>query len=135
MDMEEIKEFMKGLPWGTLATSDGEKVGVRPMSGLAWKGDELWCATSDSSDKVTQLKKVAYAEYCFCDAQGNHVRIGGSCEISSDNDEKLWLYEAVPALKDYIPDAAVPEYVVIKLKPDNIRFMAGTDMEYIQVER
>jgi len=134
MKLEEVKKFMKEVPWGILATTDGRKVGARPMGGLAWNGNELWCATGSSSDKIAQLKKVAYAEYCFCDAQGKHVRIAGACTISSDNKEKLWLYKAVPELKNYIPDPAAPEYVVIKLTPDNIRFMGSTDLKYTQVK-
>ena len=134
MDIEEVKEFMKQVPWGTLATTDGQTVGARPMGGLAWKENQLWCATMDSSAKVLQLKKVPYAEYCFCDAQGKHVRIAGPCTISTDNEEKLWLYNAVPALKEHIPDPAAPQYVVIKLTPDNVRIMEGTDLEYTQVE-
>lgn len=117
-----------------MATTDGQKVGVRPMGGLEWKGSELWCATFRASDKVAQLKKVPYAEYCFCDSAGKHVRIAGPCTVSTDNAEKLWLYEALPALKEHVPDPASPEYVVIKMSPDNIRAMSGTDMKYTKVE-
>jgi general stress protein 26 len=134
MNLEEVKRFMKQVPWGTLATTDGLKVGVRPMAGLAWNENQLWCATTDLSDKVVQLKKVPYAEYCFCDTKGRHVRIAGPCTISTDNSDKLWLYNAVPALKDHVSDPASPRYVVIKMTPDNIRFMTGTDMAYTQVE-
>ncbi len=134
MDIEEVKQFVKKVGWGFLATSDGQKVGVRPMGGLAWKDNELLCATFSGSDKVAQLGKVPYAEYCFCDSEGRHVRIAGPCSISTDNDEKLWLYKAVAGLKDYISDPASPDYVVIKMTPDNIRAMETTDMKYSQVE-
>lgn len=134
MNLEEVKQFIKQLGWGFLATTDGRKVGVRPMGGLAFKESELWCATFASSDKVAQLGKVPYAEYCFCDSTGKHVRIAGTCTISTDNAEKLWLYEAVPALKDHISDPASPDYVVIKMSPDNVRAMETTDMAYTQVK-
>jgi general stress protein 26 len=134
MNIEEVKQFVKKVGWGFLATSDGRKVGVRPMGGFAWKGNELLCATFRGSDKVAQLGKVPYAEYCFCDSEGRHVRIAGPCTISTDNDEKLWLYKAVAGLKDYISDPASPDYVVIKMTPDNIRVMETTDMKYSQVE-
>ncbi len=134
MNIEQVKQFIKQVDWGYLATTDGQKVGVRPMGGLAWKDNDFLCATFDSSDKVTQLKKVSHAEYCFCDSTGRHVRIAGPCTISTDNAEKLWLYEAVPALKDHISDPASPDYVVIKMSPDNIRFMEATDMAYTQVK-
>ena len=134
MDIEEVKQFTKQVGWGFLATTDGRKVGVRPMGGLTWNQSELWCATFAASDKVAQLGKVSYAEYCFCDSAGKHVRITGPCSISTDNAEKLWLYKAVPALKDHIADPASPDYVVIKMTPDNIRFTEATDMTYSQVE-
>ena len=123
MNLEQVKEFINQVHWGTLATSDGNKVGARPMAGLAWKENQLWCATNTATDKIAQLNKVPYAEYCFCDASGKHIRIAGPCTISTDNAEKLWLYEAVPTLKDHIPDPASPDYVVIKMIPDNIRIM------------
>ena len=134
MDIEEVKQFINQVRWGFLATTDGKKVGVRPMGGLAWNRNELWSATFASFDKVAQLKKVPYAEYCFCDSAGKHVRIAGPCTISTDNEEKLWFYDAVPVLKDYISDPASPDYVLIKMSPANIRVMEGTDMKYAQVE-
>jgi general stress protein 26 len=134
MNIKQVKQFTKQADWGFLATTDGQKVGVRPMGGLAWKDNDFLCATFASSDKVAQLKKVPYAEYCFCDSTGKHVRIAGPCTISTDNAEKLWLYEAVPGLKDYISDPASPDYVVIKMSPDNIRFTDATDMTYTQVK-
>jgi len=36
MNIENVKDFTRQVPWGMLATSDGRTVGVRPMSGLAW---------------------------------------------------------------------------------------------------
>ena len=134
MNFEELKQFIKQVGWGYLATSDGKTVGVRPMGGLEWKEGELWCATYAPSDKITQLESVPYAEYCFSDSTGKHVRIAGPCTVSTDNDEKLWLYEAVPVLKEHVPNPAAPEYVLIKMKPDNMRVMSGTDMKYTKVE-
>ncbi len=132
MDLEQVKEFTGQLRWGTLATSDGRKVAARPMSGLAWKDNQLWCATSAASDKVAQLKRVPQAEYCFCDDSGKHIRIAGPCTISTDNAEKRWLYNALPELKDYFPNPAAPDYVIIKMIPDNIR-VPNPDFTYHQV--
>ncbi len=134
MNLEELKQFIKQVGWGMLATTDGRKVGVRPMGGLAWKDNQLLCATFSESDKVSQLKKVPYGEYCFCDSTGKHVRIAGPCSISTDNAEKLWLYNQLPELKKHIPDPAAPQYVIIKMTPDNVRVMAGTDMKYEQIK-
>ncbi len=49
MNLEDVKKFMKEVGYGILATSDATTVGARPMSGLAWKDNELWCATGEPS--------------------------------------------------------------------------------------
>ncbi|MDD5327163.1 MAG: pyridoxamine 5'-phosphate oxidase family protein [Phycisphaerae bacterium] len=134
MTLEQVKEFIKQTGWGFLATTDGHKVGVRPMGAVAWKGNCFLCATFAASDKIAQLKKVPYAEYCFSDSAGKHVRIAGSCMVSTDNAEKLWLYKEIPGLKDHVKDPASPDYVIIKMTPDNIRIMDSADMKYMQVE-
>ncbi len=116
-----------------LATSDGKRVGVRPVRALYWADKELWCGIEKGQEKIGQLRKVPYAEYCFCDSTGKHIRITGHCSISTNNDEKLWLYKQVPELAKYFPDPKMPEYVIIKMMPDNIRAMSGTDMTYTQI--
>jgi general stress protein 26 len=107
------------------------------MGSCVWMGNELWCATRDSSEKIKQLRKVPYAEYCFSDREGKHVRIAGSCTISTNNDDKLKLYEAVPSLKKYFKDPSEPAYVVIRMKPERIRLMAqaGTRYEDIAIPK
>jgi general stress protein 26 len=133
MDFEELKQFIKQVHWGFLATTDGRIVGVRPMAALAWKDGCFLCATQASSDKIAQLKKVPYAEYCFCDSAGRHVRIAGPSTVSTDNAEKLWLYKELPGLKEHVSDPASPDYVIIKMTPDNIRSM-NPDFSYSKVE-
>ena len=125
---------MKEVGWGLLATSDGNKVGVRPMGSCVWMGNELWAATTDGTEKIIQLRKVPSAEYCFSNSEGKHVRIAGPCTISTNNDDKLKLYEAVPILKNYIKDPAEPTYVVIRMKPERIRLMAEAGKGYKDIE-
>lgn len=133
MTLEEIKQFIKQVQWGFLATTDGKKVGVRPMAALAWKDGCFLCATHASSDKIAQLQKVPYAEYCFCDSAGKHVRIAGHSTVSTDNAEKLWLYKELPGLKEHVSSPTSPDYVIIKMTPENIRVM-NPDYSYQQVE-
>jgi len=60
---------------------------------------ELWAATTDGTEKIMHLGEVTYAEYCFSDREGKHLSIAGPCTVSTNNDDKLKLYEAVPILK------------------------------------
>lgn len=133
MTFEQLKQFIKEVGWGFLATTDGQKVGVRPMGAVAWKDNCFLCATFAASDKIAQLRKVPYAEYCFCDTKGKHVRIAGPCTVSTDNAEKLWLYKELPELKKHVSDPASPDYVIIKMTPENIRVM-NPDFSYSKIE-
>jgi uncharacterized pyridoxamine 5'-phosphate oxidase family protein len=134
MNFETVKKFMTEVGWGFLATSDGNKVGVRPMGSCVWVGNELWAATRNGSEKTVQLREVPYAEYCFSDGEGKHVRITGPCTISTNNDDKLKLYEAVPVLRKYYKDPSTPEFVVIRMKPERIRLMAEAGKGYEDIE-
>jgi len=128
-----VKDFIATVGWGMLGTSDGREVGVRPMGGLTWFDGELWCATSASSDKARQLKALPYGEYCFSDPGGRHARIAGSCRISTNNDDKARLYEAVPVLAKYFPDPMAPEYVVIRMSPKRVRMMSLDGLRYEEI--
>jgi hypothetical protein len=46
MNLDQVKEFINQVHGGTLAASDGRKVGVRPMNGLSWRQNQLGCATA-----------------------------------------------------------------------------------------
>lgn len=133
MSMEEVKNLMMEAGWGALATTDGEKVAVRPMAGWAWMGNELWCATGASSEKIAHLRKVPHASYCFGNKEGKHVRIAGPCKVSADNDDKRKLYDANPILANFIAGPTVPEYVVIRLKPELIRLMTSPQSGYSEI--
>ena len=134
MNFAKVKVFTKKVGCGILGTSDGKRVGVRPMSGMAWMKRELWCATAKASDKIKQLKKISYAEYCFTKPNGEHIRIAGRCRVSINNRDKFKLYKAVPLLKNYIEDPKDPDYVVIIMKPKRIRWMKSTDLDYKEIK-
>lgn len=130
MKFSGVKTFVNKVKEGFLATTDGKKVGVRPMASCVWIGKELWCASGKSTDKVKQLKKKSFAEYCFCKKDGEHIRITGRCRVSTNNADKLKLYKTVPLLKKYIDDPKDPEYVVIRMKISRIRWMKSADSDY-----
>jgi general stress protein 26 len=123
MDMEEARTFMKEVGWGDLATSDGKVVGVRPMGALLWVEGELWTATGAASDKVKQLEMVPYAEYCFSNAQGRHLRIAGRCVISAGDADKKKMYGEVTGLAGHVEGPTTPDWVVIRMTPERVRMM------------
>jgi len=134
MSMKTVRQIMKSAGWGVLATTDGRRVGARPMGGWAWVGKELWSASGRSSDKVRQLAKVPYAEYCFVDKRGRHVRLAGRCTVSTRLADKKKAFTFIPAIKHYVASPANPAWVVLRLKPDRVRLMTSTSMKYEEVK-
>ncbi len=133
MNFEELKSFMKQVGWGFLATTNGDRASVRPMGGGCWFGKEFWCATGLKDAKTADIKKAPYVEYCFADKEGKHVRLSGKCVVSTDRADKEKLLDFMPAMKQYVGDADNPDYVVLRLTPERIRYMGSDDMQYTEV--
>lgn len=134
MNMEGVKSLMQEVHWGSLATTNGKTVGVRPMGSWAWIGGELWCATSTSSEKAAQIRMVPHAEYCFGRPDGEHVRISGPCVVSTDSLDRITLYDAVPGLKRLISGPGDPDFAVIRMKPDRIRYRGTSGHGYKEIQ-
>lgn len=128
--MEQVRELMQTAHWGAFATSDGERVGVRPMSAWAWVDGELWVATGDPSEKTEHLRKVPYAEYCFGLPNGYHVRIAGPVAISTSEDDKQTLWRSCEGLHLHVEDPNRPELVVLRMTPERIRLMNTPELVY-----
>ena len=130
MSMKKALEVMKAARTGFLATSDGHKPSVRPMSGLRWVGEELWLACSLKSRKVRDLKRRPYAEVCFMDKSCNHVRIAGPARVSASRRDRQVLLKLMPFLKNYVRGPDDPDYAIIRLRPESVRLMAFAEMRY-----
>jgi general stress protein 26 len=134
MSMKTVKEIMKQAGWSALASTDGKRVGVRPMAGWAWVGSEFWCASAKSSDKVRQISKVPHVEYLFVDKRGRHVRLAGRCTVSTRLADKKKLFDlGCSGLKQHVVSPENPGWVVLRLKPNRVRLMATTDFKYQDV--
>lgn len=121
MTFRELRKFIKGVPFGMLATSDGKRVGVRPVRALCWIGKELWCGVEKGQEKIGQLKKVPYAEYCFATPGGEHVRIAGPCVLSTSLKEKTKILSLVPSLHKFYDTPQDPALVVLRMRPKRVR--------------
>jgi general stress protein 26 len=130
MSLDDIQTFTESLGVCLLATTDGERPGVRPMSGWAWIDGEFWMASGRHSNKVHDLLAHPKAEVCFINQDQRHLRIAGLCEVSENQDDKTRLWNLLPGLKNYIKTPEDPGYVVLRLKPTIANMMGPTDMAY-----
>ncbi|HOD11796.1 MAG TPA: pyridoxamine 5'-phosphate oxidase family protein [Candidatus Omnitrophota bacterium] len=130
MTFYQLQEFMKSVPFGMLATSDGKRVGVRPVRALYWAGKELWCGIEEGQEKIDHLKKVPYAEYCFAAPDGAHVRIAGPCMLSTSLKDKARLWSNVLSLHKFYETPSDPMLVVLRMKPKNVRVFHHATYDY-----
>jgi len=133
MDFDGIKAFIKDAGWGYLATTNGQRPAVRPMGAVAWIGGEFCCATGAKDAKTEDVKNRPHVEYCFADKEGRHVRMLGTCEISTDTELRAKLIEIYPFLGKFFKGPDDPEYVVLKMKPTSVRFIGSKDMKYDEI--
>ena len=63
MSIELVKSFMREVGWGFLATSDSNKVGVRPMGSCVWMDNEPKCCIKYDADMLKNLCKATRFDY------------------------------------------------------------------------
>ncbi|MCD6328402.1 hypothetical protein J7M28_12745 [bacterium] len=100
---------------------------------VAWIGDEFCCATGAKDSKTVDVSKHPQVEYCFADKEGKHVRMQGTCRISTKAEPKAKLIELYPFLGKFFKGPDDPNYVVLCMKPERIRFMGEGSMEHDEV--
>ncbi len=132
MSMETVKQIIKEAGAGFLATTDGDRPGVRPMGGGEWVGQEMWLASGKDSAKVADIQARPRVEICYMAPDYRHVRIAGECRVSTAPADKERLFKLVPMMEQYFSGPQDPGFVVLRLKPDSIRLMES-DMQYVQV--
>ena len=133
MDMEQVKTLMKEVGSGFLATTDGERATVRPMGGWAWVEGQLWCATGLDSAKVADIHERPHIEYCFMKPDGAHIRVAGTCAVSTEQADKTRLLDLVPGIGQHIQGAEDPNYAVLRLTVESVRWFGGGARDYVEV--
>lgn len=96
-----------------------------PSQTACTKDGTVYLATSGASDKIAEIKaNPAVAVYYCIPRQFDGVMLGGRAEILTDADlkEALWSDD----WRIYWPDGySDPDYVVVRIKPDEIRGWRG----------
>ena len=133
MSMKRVRALMKEAHEGFLATTDGKRPAVRPMSAWAWFGKELWIATGTKSAKAADIRKRPGVEVCYMTKDYRHVRVAGSCTSSDAPEVKKRMFGAFPWMKDHFGSPASPGWTVLRVKPKSIRLMDTKEMRYREV--
>jgi len=131
MQKEELKpkilDVMKKYPVGSVATINEGKPWVRYMAMQPQEDLTLYTTTMAMTRKVAQIKKNKNIHVAFgCDPKNwivPFVNVEGSAEVLTDPEtkKKCWKEE----FKQYYKGPDDPNYVVIKIQPSTIEYLAA----------
>ncbi|UCE11538.1 MAG: pyridoxamine 5'-phosphate oxidase family protein [Candidatus Thorarchaeota archaeon] len=124
INLEDVWKLFKGFPLIHFATVDNEQPRVRTMA-LIEQADRLWIATKTSWAKVEQLKANSNAEFVMgtqADGKPGCLRVTVITRIENDKDTKRIFSEYIPWFESYWDSHRDPEFTLVELLPQHIRY-------------
>ena len=116
MTKEEVLDIIKDAGFGFLATIDGEQPRVRPMMPvLTDDGKKLLLALLKRSRTIQQIQTNPHLEVCFVDRKMWYCRVAGKGTISEDLDNKTFVWNSIPMLRQYFSGPEDDNYVLMEM--------------------
>lgn len=116
-----------------LATIDGDKPRVRPVSPVKSDGFTIYVANLRLYHKTAEIAANPNVELCYVDIHHDQVRITGRAEVVTDRPllEEIW--SSNPLLREYLGSIDNPALIVYRIVPSQVRFMREWALEYHEV--
>lgn len=116
-----------------LATVDGDRPRVRPVSPVRTEGFVVYVANLRGYHKTREIEANPAVELCYMSSDHDQLRIAGRAEIVSDRTllEAIWAEN--PLLRHYLGTIDNPELLVYRIVPERVRFMREWALEYHDV--
>jgi len=125
--------IVKKVKFPMLATIDGEKPRLRPVSPVRTDGFIVYVANLKSYGKTLEIEANPNVELCYLDQDHNQVRIEGKAEAVADRDLLQEIWDSNNLLKNYLDSIDNPELIVYKINPLRVRFMLEWALQYHEV--
>jgi general stress protein 26 len=116
-----------------LATVDGDRPRVRPVSPVRTDGFTVYVANLRSYHKTGELEANPSVELAYLSADHDQVRISGRAEIVTDRALLGEIWDANPLLRHYLGTPENPELIVYRIVPERVRFMREWSLAYHDV--
>ena len=118
-----------------MATIDGDRPRVRPVSPVKTDGFTVYVANLRSYHKTIELAANPHVELCYLNDDHDQVRIESTAEVVINRAllEEIW--NANPLLRKYLGTIDNPELIVYRLRPERVRFMKEWALDYHEVPR
>lgn len=134
--LRQIWELFKPVQMIHLATCEGKKPRVRPMSMIHFD-KKLWVSTYTGDAKVKQLKRNPYFEFCLLMKKGKYhgyVRGLGRARIIKGRRTRKKVAGAIPFFKQYWKSPDEWSFCLIHLKLKAIEYEAPGMMKVVRIK-
>lgn len=131
--VELSHETMARAQFPMLASVDGDRPRLRPVSPVAVDGFTVYVASLRSSHKTVELESNPEVELCYLDAGHDQVRIAGQAELVLDPVVRQEVWERNPLLRSFLKSIDNPEFMLYRIRPERVLFMREWALEYHRV--
>lgn len=137
IDPTQVTELAKGVVerdrFPNLATIDGDRPRVRPVSPVRTDGFTVYVANLRSYHKTVEIEANPHVELCYLDEGHDQVRITGTAEVLMDRRLLQEIWDANPLMRQYLGSIDNPQLIVYRIVPSQVRFMREWALEYHDV--
>lgn len=128
---------IKDAKFPMLATVDaGSRPRVRPVSPVRVDPDfTIYVANLASYQKTSEIAANPNVELAYLAPGHDQLRISGTAEIVTDQGTLSEIWASNPLLKQYLGSPENPEFILYRIKPEQVRFMREWALDYHDVPR
>jgi general stress protein 26 len=116
-----------------LATIDGDRPRVRPVSPVRTDGFTIYVANLRNYHKTPEIEANPWVELCYLSPEHDQVRLTGIAEIVTDRSLLQEIWRANPLLRHYLGSLDNPQLIVYRIRPEQVRFMREWALDYHDV--
>ena len=124
---------MRAARFPFLATIDGDRPRVRPVSPVRTDGFTVYVANLRSYHKTAEIAANPKVELCYVDDKHNQVRLTGIAEVVTDTVILREIWDANPLLRQYLGRIDNPELILYRIVPQRVRYMKEWALDYHEV--
>lgn len=116
-----------------LATIDGDRPRVRPVSPVKTDGFTIYVANLRSYHKTAEIAANPRVELCYLSDEHDQVRIEGVAEVVTDRPLLGEIWDQNPLLRNYLGSIDNPALIVYRVRPERVRYMKEWALDYHEV--
>lgn len=116
-----------------LASVDGNRPCLRPVSPVATRGFTVYVASLRSSGKTGEIAANPAVELCYLDEDHDQVRIEGTARLVDDGEVRQAVWDGNPLLRAFLGSIDNPEFMLYEIQPRRVRFMREWALTYYEV--